>query len=58
MDLAIEHMSTGNQIFQTEYIVNILGETYQIFSSAYNIINECIFNLKKKIYTENIHKED
>lgn len=51
-------MSTGNQIFQTEYIVNILGETYQIFSSAYNIINECIFNLKKKIYTENIHKED
>lgn len=41
-------MSTGNQIFQTKHIVNLLGETYKIFSSAYNIRNECIYNLEKK----------
>lgn len=58
MDLVIEHMSTRTQIFQTEHIVNILGGTHKIFSSAYNIITECIYNLKKKICTENMQKED
>jgi len=59
VDLVIEHMGTGNQIFQSKHTVNILGETHKIFSRAYNTINESIYNLDKKsvqkIHTKRIN---